>query len=161
MKKGTTAIVAALLGAVSGTVPVFTSMNKKINGWKALNGKNDKILQVYSQWLSLKQEGKSLSEYFQVNGYQKIAIYGMHYLGESLCGELQNTDIEIKYAIDKKADDICCDIDIYKPDEQLTSLDEVDAVVVTAFFFYNEIEEQLSQYLDCPIISLEDILYEI
>ena len=40
-------------------------------------------------------------------------------------------------------------------------LEEVDAVVVTAITFFDEIEEKLSQKIDCPIISLEDILYEI
>ena len=42
--------------------------------------------------------------------------------------------------------------------DQLT---EVDAVVVTPIVFFNEIEKELSEKLDCPIISLEDILYEI
>ncbi len=36
----------------------------------------------------------------------------------------------------------------------------VDAIVVTAITFYDEIKEELSRKIDCPIISLEDILYE-
>ena len=40
-------------------------------------------------------------------------------------------------------------------------LKPVDAVVVTAITFFNEIEEQLSQKMKCPIISLEEILYEV
>ena len=34
-------------------------------------------------------------------------------------------------------------------------------VVVTAITFFDEIEENLSEKMDCPIISLEDILYEV
>ena len=37
----------------------------------------------------------------------------------------------------------------------------VDSVVVTAITFFDEIEEQLLQKMDCPILSLEDILYEV
>ena len=40
-------------------------------------------------------------------------------------------------------------------------LEPVDAVVVTAITFFNEIEQKLSKKLDCEIISLEDILYEV
>ena len=40
-------------------------------------------------------------------------------------------------------------------------LETVDAVVVTAITFFDEIEERLSEKVDCPIISLEDILYEV
>jgi hypothetical protein len=37
----------------------------------------------------------------------------------------------------------------------------VDAIVVTAITFFDEIEEKLSEKIDCPIISLDDILYEV
>lgn len=161
MKKGTTAVLSTFIGAATGAASAFTQMNKKVKELKNVNYKNDQILKLYNQWLNLRQEGKSLAEYFKDNEYHKIAVYGMHYLGESLCNELENTGIEIKYGIDKNADNIVSDIDIYLPNEELRDMEKVDAVVVTAFFFYWEIEEQLSQYLDCPIISLEDIVYEL
>ena len=40
------------------------------------------------------------------------------------------------------------------------NLEVVDAVVVTAVTFFDEIQEKLSAKMDCPILSLEDILYE-
>ena len=40
-------------------------------------------------------------------------------------------------------------------------LPETDVIVVTAIYFYEEIREELSQLVDCPIISLEDVVYEI
>lgn len=160
MKKAIMTLLVTMIGAVSGAVSVFVSMNRKMKKWKELNNKNDAILRVYSQWLSLKQEGKSLADYFRDNGYQKIAIYGMHYLGENLYGELINTDIEVKYAIDRNANKIFSNLDLYAPGEELATLEEVDAVVVTAFYFFDDIEELLGQYLDCPIISLQEILSE-
>ena len=41
------------------------------------------------------------------------------------------------------------------------NLEDVDAIVVTAITFFDEIEEQLQSKVSCPIISLEDILYEV
>ena len=38
---------------------------------------------------------------------------------------------------------------------------KVDAVVVTAITFFDEIKMELSKKLECPIISLEEILYEL
>ena len=66
--------------------------------------------------------------------------------------------MEIKYGIDKNADKIYADFLIVTPDSEL---EEVDAVVVTSITFFEEIEEALSVKVDCPILSLEDILYQV
>lgn len=38
---------------------------------------------------------------------------------------------------------------------------EVDAIVVTAITFFDEIKELLMKKVSCPIISLENVLYEV
>ncbi|MDE6055804.1 MAG: hypothetical protein K2G55_19075 [Lachnospiraceae bacterium] len=40
-------------------------------------------------------------------------------------------------------------------------LAKVEAVIVTAITFFEEIEEKLSQEMECPVLSIEDILYEV
>ena len=82
----------------------------------------------------------------------------MSYAGETLINELKDSSVTIAYGIDKNADSIYADVDIVSMDD---NLETVDAVVVTAITFFDEIEEQLSAKMDCPILSLEDILYEI
>ena len=113
---------------------------------------------MMNQWVKVKQEGKNLSEYFEKQGYKKIAIYGMSYAGETLVNELENTSVQILYGIDKNADSIYANIDVFSIED---SLEEVDAVIVTAITFFDEIEEELSTKFSCPIISLENVLYEI
>ena len=44
------------------------------------------------------------------------------------------------------------------PDEELAN---VDAVIVTPITFFSEIEDMLSLKMDCPILSIEDILYDV
>ena len=115
-------------------------------------------MQVMNQWLINKQEGKSLVSFFEENGYKSIAIYGMSYLGERLEDELRDSGIKICYAIDKNAENIYADIDVKSLEDDM---DDVDAVVVTAVYFFDEVEEELEKIFDCPIISLEDIVQEV
>ena len=117
--------------------------------------RNTSIAEVYSKWLTIKQDGKSLVKYFEDNGYRSIAIYGMSRLGISLVKELEKSEIEIKYTIDRRAESIFGDKICVNPSQ---NLEKVDAVVVTPIFDYAEIEELLSSKLDCPIISIEDIV---
>ena len=122
---------------------------------------SDKHLALFlmmNQWVKVKQEGKSLAVYFETNGFKKIAIYGMSYAGETLVDELKNTGITVAYGIDKRADSLYADLEIVTMEDDLG---DVDAIVVTAITFFDEIEEQLLEKIDCPILSLEDILYEV
>ena len=96
-----------------------------------------------------------MTEYFHKNDIQSIAIYGYKELGERLYDELKGSDIEIKYIIDKNIDYIRAEIDVYSPDE---SLPQVDAIVVTATYYYDEIEDELNDMGDFLIISLEDVV---
>jgi hypothetical protein len=72
--------------------------------------------------------------------------------------ELRGTATQVAFGIDRNADSIYADIDVVTLDDKW---EEVDAIVVAAITFFDEIEEELSQKVDCPIISLEDVLYEV
>ena len=82
----------------------------------------------------------------------------MSYAGETLVDELRGSTVTVVYGIDKNAVSLYSDVDIVSMEDDL---EIVDAIVVTAITFFDEIEEQLSEKIDCPIISLEDILYEV
>lgn len=95
---------------------------------------------------------------FESHGYKKIAIYGMSYAGETLLNELKDSGITVVYGIDKNAASIYADIKILP---KIDSLEEVDAIVVTAITFFDEIEKMLAEETDCPVVSLEDVLFEV
>lgn len=158
MKKGILMALTSLTGFITGAGIVGQRMGKEI---EKNHDKSDKHLALYlmmNQWVKVKQDGKNLAEYFEANGFKNIAIYGMNYVGETLFDELKNTDIKVAYGIDKNADQIYSPIDIYNDEEKLK---EVDAVVVTAITYFDEIERTLAGKLNCPIISLENVLYEV
>lgn len=158
MKKGVISILSLLTGAAAGAGAVGKLQGDKIKKAKEMSGKHLALFLMMNQWVKVKQEGKNLYSYFEINGYKKIAVYGMSYAGETLINELKGTGVEVAYGIDKKAYSLYADVDIVTMNDEL---EEVDAIVVTAITFFDEIEEQLSEKVECPIISLEDILYEV
>lgn len=158
MKKGMVSVLSTLAGAAIGVGTVGTMKGKEVQKWKDYSNKHLVLFKMMCQWVTVKQEGKNLADYLEKSGYKKIAVYGMSFAGETLIDELKNTNVEVAYGIDKNADSLYADIDIVTMEDDL---DEVDAIVVTAITFFDEIKEDLFKKMDCPIISLEDILYEV
>lgn len=162
MKKGLGGVVSTLagmaVGAAAGGIAAGTASSKKIKELMDGHAKVHELYMAFDQWLRIRQEGKTLVEFFEKNDYKTVAIYGMKELGERLYDELENSGITVKYIIDKNADTIYADVDVLTPDDEL---EPVDVVVVTAIYYFDEIEEMLSERVDYPVVSLEDILYEV
>lgn len=158
MKKPIISLLSATVGAAAGAIAVGKKVTDEKQKVQNMSDKHLSLFLMMNQWVKVKQEGKNLSSYFETNGYKKIAIYGMSYAGETLIDELSGSNIEIAYAIDKNADSIYADVDVITMEDELQ---DVDAIVVTAITFFDEIEEMLSEKIECPIVSLEDILYEV
>lgn len=158
MKKGMVSALSMIVGAVATAGAVAKLQGEKLKKAQKMSDKHLALFLMMNQWVRIKQEGKDLCSYFTKNGYKRIAVYGMSYAGETLVDELKKTEMEIAYGIDQKAGSIYADVEIVSVDSVLKP---VDAVVVTAITFFDEIEETLREKIHCPIISLEDILYEI
>lgn len=160
MNKVFSTVLSMAAGAAAGGFATKRKAAKTISAMGASGAKVHELYMAFDQWLQIRQQGKTLVEYFTKNGYKTVAVYGMKELGERLCDELKGSDVTVSYAIDKNADSIYTDVDVdvVTPDEEL---EEVDVIVVTAITFFDEIEEMLCEKVDCPIVSLEDILYEM
>lgn len=158
MKKVTIGVLSTLIGAIAGASTLGIKMNKSLDEKQSMSNKHFALFKMMNQWVKVKQEGKNLSAYFERNGYKNIAIYGMSFAGETLVYELQNTQTKVLYGIDKNAKSLYLDIDIIEPEDEMG---EADAIVVTAITFFDEIKEMLNEKIQCPVISLEDILYNV
>jgi len=158
MRKGLIAALATIAGTVVGTTMTGKVAQNTLHRTQQMSDKHLNLFLMMNRWVEVKQDGKSLSAYFRGKGYKSIAIYGMSYAGERLLHELKNSGIEVKYGIDQKADEIYTDVDVFTVNDDLP---KVDAIVVTSVYFFNEIGEKLKALTDIPVISLEDILYEI
>ncbi len=151
--------IAGLAGMIlgGGIVEIVEKKNKKSKN-KSIDQNTKRLKSYYdilNKWLSMKQKGESLEEYFLDYGYKSVAIYGMGELGKRLYDELKDTNIKVLYAIDKNSGGKYLDIDIKSPDEDLP---EVDVTVVTAVFAFDEILSELEDKLSSQIISLNEVL---
>ena len=155
MKKVIAVLGFTLAGVFGGTVVTGKRLKKSIEQERKMAKKHLDLYLMMNQWVNLKQEGRSITPYFEKNGYKKIAIYCMNYVGNTLLNEFQKSDIQVAYGIDKRANELYSDIDIYSMEEPL---EKVDVIVVTAISFFDEIREELEKKVDCPIVSLEEII---
>ena len=158
MKKVMLQLMALFTGIVGGTICTEKVMKKKVDEMRHYADKHLALFLMMNQWVKVKQEGKNLAQYLDKKGYKKIAIYGMSYAGETLLEELKGTEIQIAYGIDKNVENIYSELDIFSLDDTYAN---VDAIVVTAITFFDEVQTMLCKKVDFPIISLEEILYEV
>lgn len=84
-------------------------------------------------------------------------------IGNRLYEELKNSsEIEVKYGIDNNASETYSELEVLSL-EEYTDLasDDIDVIVVTATFAFDDIKKSLSELLDCNIISIEDVVYGV
>lgn len=152
-------IIGTFAGLVTGVVCSGKIKNKKIEEKNKKVNKFKDYYNMLNQWIINLHENKTVKKYFIENGYKEIAIYGMGEMGNRLYEELIDCDgIEIKYAIDKNAGATFSKIDVFDLDDNLP---EVDLIVVSAIFEFDEIKKELSSKLNCPIVSLENVIYSL
>lgn len=157
MKKSLLTILCAACGT-AGAIAGAEVVKRTKEGLESDVNKFKCYYYMLNRWLLLKQENKSLEKYFIDNGYETIAIYGMGELGNRLYEELKDTSIKVKYAIDQNVLSTYSELEVKEKD---SSLEKVDAMIVTAVYAYDEIREEMSKKIDFPIISLEDVIYEL
>ncbi len=111
---------------------------------------------VLTRWMDLKLRGYGIDDILSKLEVYNIAVYGYAELGQLLCRELVDTKIHISYLLDKRVKETGIEnLLVYLPQN---GLPEVDAVVVTAVYYFDEIEKDLSQMGYQNIISLRNLL---
>lgn len=157
MKKIFSVFLGFWIGVIANTFMVKKKFDNRIKGECLRSTKLQEFYDLLLLWLELKQKEGTFEIYFVNNQYKSVAIYGMKEIGEALYQELENIGIEIRYLIDKNADIIYADKEIYLPEDNLP---EVDVIIVTALHYYSEIEKELSAKFKYPVVNLKDIIYE-
>ena len=150
---------AVAIGSLTTIYFVKKYQSQKIDSLKQRIEVLSDHFQLLNHWLEIKNEGKSIATYFEEMGYRHIAIYGMAELANRLFEELSESSVHIDYGIDR---DICCSIaridKVYFPDDNLP---ETDAIIVTPYSSFESIKAILEKKVNCPIISLEEVIWSI
>lgn len=112
---------------------------------------------MVNHWVSILQANHNLLKYFEENGYDKIAIYGLGTLGGNLANELKD---KVVFAIDESAEGRDGSrFPVYYMEDDIN--EKADVIVVTPVSAFWEIKAKCEQKFDCPVISLEDVIYDI
>ena len=151
-----------MAGAALAVCAYIRSVRNRKADIEALKKDSDKRSDNYNllmHWLEIKNAGGSVSSYFTDMGYKNVAVYGMWDLANRLIEDAESGGINIVYGIDRDA--ACCisQLDnVYSLEDEFP---EADVIVVTPFYAFDDIKNELSKKVKCPIISLEDVVWSV
>lgn len=157
MKKGLLFILSLLFGIGTGMLIMGKKMSRIICKEQTSAEKFFPMYQTMEKWVRIKQKNQCISEYFRLHDYKRIAVYGMGDIGVLFVKELEDSGVDIVYGIDRNPD-VGGLIKVYHPND---TLPDVDAVIVTAVAYFDEIEGMLSKKMECPVLSIEDIVFDL
>lgn len=106
-------------------------------------------------WLEIRQQGRCLEEYFKKHFIQSIAIYGMAALGCRLYDELEDSEIDVRYMIDRNPDGMEQVFNFVSLDNQKI---DVDAIVVTVVSSEKQIIQDIKRRGYKKVIGLSEVL---
>lgn len=161
MRKNNVLIVgfAFVLGTVLGMSIINELKKKQLMESRRTTDKFSDFYQLLSHWLEVKNLGGSTAAYFEEMGYRKIAIYGMGELANRLSEDLGKSGIVIAYGVDRNVCSTPARMEeVYTLEDELP---EVDAMIVTPFYAMGDIQNVLKTKIDCPIISLEEVVWSV
>lgn len=113
--------------------------------------------QVLEKWMRIRDAGKSLTDFFVVNKYKKIIIYGMGYMARHLVVELDNKEIKIICGIDNRINTCYFSFPVLSNNDDIP---EADIIVVTVTYEYEAIKSKLEKKTSNKIISLQEVIEE-
>lgn len=135
----------------------MNGLEKEAKDQEKMKERNREQYLLLVQWLKLRQSGRSICNYIAEKGYKTVAIYGMGINGERVLQELKDSEIEVLYGIDKKADGIVSEIEVLGADADFP---ETDAIIVSEPAYMETIMKLLKTKVTCPVVSLEEAIYE-
>lgn len=147
--------------AVMGGIAYIEKKEAEENGRKY--NKFKKYYQVLNKWAANTNKNITNAELLENMGFHKIAIYGNGEIGNRLAESLADTAVEVVCIIEKNANDIEMEaengIRIVSVSD-VSAYREVDAVIVTPMFDYDNIAELLySAGTTAEILSVEDLVF--
>ena len=115
------------------------------------------------RWLENRNAGKSLAEYFKEHRYRRVGIYGAGDLGRLLLAELQNSDVEVVFFVDRNAEGLVNinSIPVITLDA-ISNNKHIDALIVTTMDVFDQIcAELIGIAPEIAVISIRDAVYEL
>lgn len=124
--------------------------------------RNKSYYGILFHWLKNKNNNKNITNYLLKQNIKTVGIYGAGNLGELLFDELKNDDeISIKCIIDRD----CSNGNFLNTPiiqmEQLKENYDVDCIIVTPIYAFEEINKDLKNIGIKNVIGIDDIVFNI
>ena len=152
-------VILVIIGVCIGGYLMAHKYCKMLNESEKELDKQKYWVRLYDIWMLLKQSSVSIEEYLLNQNITNIAIYGASFLGIRLYYELKNSKVRVKYLLDKNPAIYRKDIEVKNP--KANSYEDVDIVIVTALYTYDEIKVLLMEKGCKQVKAFDEILYEM
>ena len=147
-------LLGMLIGFIIGMGYVGKIYKSKIITISRMADKHLEMFLLMNRWFQNERKGKRIVDYLEEKKIYSVIIYGMGYIGKNLYEQLRNEGVEIRYLIDRNKDTLI-------ESREVKEMDIADAIIVTAIYDFEEIEEGLKLKFNKPVISLDDIIFKM
>ncbi len=128
-----------------------------INKLHTQNERRYRYMRILDKWMALYEADRDfLVKWMKKKDLNQIAIYGMGMLGRHLEKQLEESGIQVRYAIDRNGTEDSSGLYIYTIDQELPN---VDIIIVTVFYDYERILKELSKR-GMRSVSLENVIMD-
>lgn len=118
------------------------------------------IAKCMDTWMNLRENDYTVNTYFSQRNIHKIGIYGYGILGRHLIWEIEQSELQALWILDKRAGSITtASYPVYLPDA-VEEIEQPDVIVVCAVSDFEEIEAFLCERTRVPVVSLETMIKE-
>ena len=121
--------------------------------WKKRSDKFERYLNLLDEWMTLKEKGYKISREIEKR-WNKVLVYGYGIFARHLLKELESSNVKVVGVVDKRKPNISESCPVYSPYELLP---DSDCIIVTSFFYYDEITKGFDEYKK-RIISIEQLI---
>ncbi len=110
---------------------------------------------LLEKWMVLHEKGKSVKQYFIMQGIKEIIIYGLGKMANHLMADIKESGIDIVCVIDIGAINRYSRYPLITPDE---TIPDADCIIITPVHETESIKQKLTNRTSIPLISLSDII---
>ena len=123
--------------------------------WRAHVNRKNSFYQLMRNWMQLNLNGGSIEEQLMKLGCFSVAIYGVGNHGRMLYEDLRDTQISVKYFIDKQKKEGLGEVPVYSLEEELP---DADAVIITPYLEFASIQQVLQDKIRSRMIPLNALV---
>lgn len=148
-------LVFLLVGFALGAYFIIYLSRGKIGDLYELSEKYREMTEILSLWMEFIECGNSIAEKLKAAGIEKIAIYGIGFLGKRLFAQLKDSDVKILYIVDQNSGSMYCNVPVVSLSKDI---EQVDAIIITPVYYYYAIKKNIEYAVNCRILSIDDII---